>query len=149
MRLAGSRRAARAAARLRRRINALTWSGIVRSDRRTSVAGASGMAEGVPLTVTLKLVDTGASCAGPAGCAIHRWRCTREGGHSPDSNGVTKQNRLRGVPVTGADGEVSFTTVFPGGVNGRWPHVHFEIYPSLASATSGNNDVKSPLSSPR
>lgn len=123
-------------------VNALTLSGIVRSDIRTSVAGASGTAEGVPLTVTLKLVNTGASCASLEGYAIYLWHCTREGGYSLYSSGVTDENFLRGVQVTDADGEVTFTTVFPGCYSGRWPHMHFEIYPSLASATSGNNDVR-------
>lgn len=123
-------------------VNALTLSGIVRSDIRTSVAGASGTAEGVPLTVTLQLVNTASSCAGLEGHAIYLWHCTREGGYSLYSSGVTDQNFLRGVQVTDADGTVTFTTIFPGCYSGRWPHMHFEIYPSLASATSGNNDVK-------
>lgn len=123
-------------------VNALTLSGIVRSDIRASVAGASGTAQGVPMTVTLKLVDTTASCASLAGYAIYLWHCTREGGYSLYSSGVTDQNFLRGVQVTDANGEVSFTTIFPGCYSGRWPHMHFEIYPSLAAATSGNNDVK-------
>ncbi len=123
-------------------VNALTLSGIVRSDIRTSVAGASGTAQGVPLTVTLKLVNSGASCASLEGYAIYLWHCTRDGGYSLYSNGVTDENFLRGVQVTDADGEVSFTTIFPGCYSGRWPHMHFEIYPSLASATSGSNDVK-------
>ena len=37
-------------------VNALALSGIVRSDIRTSFAGASGTAAGVPLRVTLRLV---------------------------------------------------------------------------------------------
>jgi protocatechuate 3,4-dioxygenase beta subunit len=123
-------------------VNALTLSGIVRSDIRTSVDGASGTAEGVPLTVTLTLVNTASSCASLEGYAIYLWHCTREGGYSLYSNGVTEQNFLRGVQVTDADGQVSFTTIFPGCYSGRWPHMHFEIYPSLASATNGSNDVK-------
>jgi protocatechuate 3,4-dioxygenase beta subunit len=123
-------------------VNVLTMSGIVRSDIRTSIGGASGTAAGVPLTVTLKLVNTGSSCASLAGYAIYLWHCTREGGYSLYSSGVTSENFLRGVQVTDANGELSFTTVFPGCYSGRWPHMHFEIYPSLASATSGNNDVK-------
>jgi len=123
-------------------VNALALSGIVRSDIRSSIAGATGTAQGVPLTVTLKLVDTTASCASLAGYAIYLWHCTREGGYSLYSSGVLDENFLRGVQVTDADGEVSFTTIFPACYSGRWPHMHFEIYPSLASATSGSNDVK-------
>src|SRR6185503_16971578 len=46
------------------------------------------------------------------------------------------------VQVTDSNGEVTFTTIFPGCYSGRWPHMHFEIYSSLANATSGSNDVK-------
>jgi protocatechuate 3,4-dioxygenase beta subunit len=58
------------------------------------------------------------------------------------SSGVTAENYLRGVQVSNASGEVSFTTIFPGCYDGRWPHIHFEVFSSLALATSGNNDVK-------
>ena len=30
----------------------------------------------------------------------------------------------------------------PGGYAGRWPHVHFEVYPSLADATSASNKLR-------
>jgi hypothetical protein len=30
---------------------------------------------------------------------------------------------------------VTFTSIFPGCYSGRWPHVHFEVYPSLDAAT--------------
>ena len=123
-------------------VNVLTLSGIVRSDIRTSIGSASETAPGVPLTVTLKLVNTGSSCASLTGYAIYLWHCTREGGYSLYSSGVTGENFLRGVQVTDANGEVTFTTIFPGCYSGRWPHMHFEIYPTLASATRGNNDVK-------
>lgn len=123
-------------------VNVLTLAGIVRSDLRSSIGNLSGTAEGVPLTVTLKLVNTASSCASLAGHAIYLWHCDRSGGYSLYSSGVTNQNYLRGVQVTDASGEVSFTTVFPGCYSGRWPHMHFEIYPDLASATSGTADVK-------
>jgi protocatechuate 3,4-dioxygenase beta subunit len=32
---------------------------------------------------------------------------------------------------------VSFTTIFPACYPGRWPHIHFEVYPSVADATGG------------
>jgi protocatechuate 3,4-dioxygenase beta subunit len=45
---------------------------------------------------------------------------------------------------------VRFTTIFPGCYSGRWPHVHFEIYPSLASAnSSGNKRATSQLALPQ
>lgn len=115
-------------------INALTLSGIVRSDIRTSISGAGTTAAGVPLTVRLKLVDTSNSCGSLAGRAIYLWHCDREGNYSLYSSSVSTLDYLRGVQVTDANGEVSFTTVFPGCYSGRWPHIHFEVYSTLTDA---------------
>ncbi|HEY3047978.1 MAG TPA: intradiol ring-cleavage dioxygenase [Polaromonas sp.] len=123
-------------------VNVLTLSGIVRSDIRSSVGGLSGTATGVPMTVTLKLVNTASSCASLAGYAIYLWHCTLDGNYSLYSSSILNQNYLRGVQVSDSNGEVTFTTIFPGCYSGRWPHIHFEVYPSLAVATSGSNDVK-------
>ena len=123
-------------------VNVLTLSGIVRSDIRSSVGGLSGTAAGVPMTVTLKLVNTASSCASLAGYAIYLWHCTQDGNYSLYSSSSINQNYLRGVQVSDSNGEVTFTTIFPGCYSGRWPHVHFEVYPGLAVATSGSNDVK-------
>ena len=35
------------------------------------------------------------------------------------------------------DGVVTFTSIFPARYSGRWPHIHFEVYPSLETATDG------------
>lgn len=65
------------------------------------------------------------------------------------SSGVTAQNYLRGVQLSNADGRVSCTAIFPGCYAGRWPHLHFEVFASLARATSGANGLKtSPLALP-
>jgi len=123
-------------------VNALALSGIVRSDIRTSFAGASGTAAGVPLLVNLRLVNTKSSCADLAGYAIYLWHCDRDGRYSMYSSGVTNQNYLRGVQETDASGEVTFTTIFPGCYDGRMPHMHFEVYRSTASATSAVNKLR-------
>ncbi|MES2946564.1 MAG: intradiol ring-cleavage dioxygenase, partial [Pseudomonadota bacterium] len=121
-------------------VNALTLSGIVRSNIVTSVASASGTAAGIPLTITLKVVNTASSCASLAGFAVYLWHCDATGKYSMYD--IATENYLRGVQVTNSSGEVTFTTIFPGCYSGRWPHMHFEVYSSLASATSGNNDIK-------
>ncbi|HVR63858.1 MAG TPA: dioxygenase [Polyangia bacterium] len=121
--------------------NVLNLSGIVRGDIRSSFGALSGTAGGVPLTVTLDLVASGASCANLAGYAVYIWHCDREGRYSLYSAGATDQNYLRGVQQAGADGTLSFTTVFPGCYAGRWPHIHFEIYKSLADAAAVGNKV--------
>jgi protocatechuate 3,4-dioxygenase beta subunit len=118
--------------------NALATSGIVRSDIRASFGSALGTAAGVPLTITLSVVDS-ATCAALTGYAVYLWHCDQQGRYSMYSSGVTDQNYLRGVQVTDADGKVSFTSIFPACYAGRWPHIHFEIYASAAEATSGAN----------
>jgi protocatechuate 3,4-dioxygenase beta subunit len=115
--------------------NVLTESGIVRSDLRSSFGSSSGTAEGVPLRIELTVVeaDTGAALAG---AAVYLWHCDRDGNYSLYSEGVTDQNYLRGVQEADTAGALAFTSIFPAAYTGRWPHIHFEVYPSLADATS-------------
>lgn len=117
--------------------NALAISGIERRDIRTSVGTASGTAEGVELTVTLTLVSS-ATCEPLVGYAVYLWHCNRAGNYSMYTGDALNESYLRGVQVTDANGQVTFTTIFPGCYSGRWPHIHFEIYASLAQATSGS-----------
>jgi protocatechuate 3,4-dioxygenase beta subunit len=122
--------------------NALALSGIVRSDIRTSVATASGTATGVPLQVVLTLVNSAGACAALEGFAIYLWHCDRLGRYSMYSSGVTGENHLRGVQATDANGQVSFSTIFPGCYDGRVPHMHFEIFRSLGTATGWTNKLR-------
>ncbi len=122
--------------------NALILAGIVRSDIRASIAGASGVAAGVPLTLKLQLLNVTSSCASLAGAAVYLWHCDRDGQYSMYSSAVAGENYLRGVQQADSDGVVTFTTIFPGCYSGRMPHIHFEVYPSLASATSAGNRIK-------
>jgi protocatechuate 3,4-dioxygenase beta subunit len=36
---------------------------------------------------------------------------------------------------------VTFTSIFPGCYSGRWPHIHFEVYPTLAAASQVSNKI--------
>lgn len=120
--------------------NALTASGIVRLDIRTSFGIASpATAAGTPLAFTLQFLSSVGGCGPIEGLAVYVWHCDAAGRYSMYSQGVTGQNYLRGVQVTDAGGRVTFTTVFPGCYSGRWPHIHFEVFASLADATSGHN----------
>jgi protocatechuate 3,4-dioxygenase beta subunit len=121
--------------------NVLTESGIVRSDIRSSFGSASGVAEGVPLTVELTVVDTATGCQPMTGAAVYLWHCDREGRYSMYSQGAADENYLRGVQEADADGLARFTSIFPAAYSGRWPHIHFEVYPSLAEATAAGDPV--------
>ena len=118
----------------------LNQTGVVRSDIRSSFAGLSGTAAGVPLTISLTLVSA-STCAPLAGRAVYIWHCDREGRYSLYTAGVTNPNYLRGVQATDANGLVTFTSIYPACYPGRWPHIHFEVYPSLSAATSVSNKV--------
>jgi len=122
--------------------NVLLLSGIVRSDIRSSIAGASGTASGVPVTLKMQLVNTNASCASLEGYAIYLWHCDALGRYSLYSSGVTAQNYLRGVQATDSSGVATFVTIFPGCYSGRVPHMHFEVYRSTTTATSFSNKLK-------
>lgn len=120
--------------------NVLSTTGVVRSDIRTSIGGVStNTASGVPITLKIKLGNSNSSCAPLAGYAIYIWHCTVDGKYSLYD--LPNENYLRGVLVTDSNGEATFTTIFPGCYSGRWPHIHFEIYPSLPVATSYRNKV--------
>lgn len=121
--------------------SALALPGIARSDIRASVAGAGGVAQGVPLTIRLQLVDVAMGCAAAAGAAVYLWHCTRDGGYSMYSPGIEGENYLRGVQAADAEGWVTFSTIFPGCREGRMPHVHVEVYPSLAMAAGAAGRV--------
>lgn len=121
--------------------NALALSGIVRSDITSSIAGASGVAAGVPLTVKLKLVNVADGCTGLGGYAVYLWHCDREGRYSLYSSGVTSENYLRGVQEADDDGYVTFETIFPGCYSGRVPHIHFEVYAGLDQASKSSNKL--------
>jgi protocatechuate 3,4-dioxygenase beta subunit len=123
-------------------VNVLNRSGIVRSDIRSSFGGASAVAAGVPLTIKLTVLDTKNGAAPLEGAAVYLWHCDRDGNYSLYSQGVTNENYLRGVQAAGADGSLTFTSVFPGAYAGRWPHIHFEVYPSLEKAAAASDKLR-------
>lgn len=121
--------------------NILTSSGIVRSDIRSSFGSSTTTASGLPLELTISLVNSNLSCQPLQGYAIYVWHCDSGGNYSLYSSGVTNENYLRGVQVADANGQVTFKTIFPACYSGRYPHIHFEIYPGLSSATSYSSSV--------
>ena len=56
---------------------------------------------------------------------------TGTGNYSLYSQGAADENYLRGVQAADDDGVVTFQSIFPACYPGRWPHIHFEVYPSL------------------
>ncbi|WP_433825777.1 intradiol ring-cleavage dioxygenase [Actinoplanes sp. CA-015351] len=120
--------------------NVRVQSGIVRSDIRPSFGTSTTVAPGVPLQFSLTVLNS--ACTPTVGAAIYAWHCDRAGRYSLYSSGVTTENYLRGIQVTSASGTVTFTSIYPGCYAGRWPHIHFEVYASLAAATSGSGPIR-------
>lgn len=124
-------------------VDVLGESGIVRRDIRTSFGTGSATAEGVPLRLRMRIQDLqGEEVTVLGGAAVYVWHCDREGRYSMYSAGVEQENYLRGVQVVDDGGWVEFATVFPGAYPGRWPHVHFEVYPSLEEATRAGGPLR-------
>jgi len=118
--------------------NALTQSGIVRSDIRRSLGSGSATADGVPLTIELTIVDADSGKVLP-GAAVYLWHCDRIGRYSMYSSGLGSETYLRGVQVADSNGVLRFTSIFPGAYDGRWPHIHFHTFDSASQATNGRN----------
>jgi protocatechuate 3,4-dioxygenase beta subunit len=123
--------------------NVLAESGVVRADLTHSFDTASGVAAGVPTTVRLKVYDLAGDTVTPlAGAAVYLWHCDREGRYSMYDSAIADENYLRGVQEADADGNLTFTTIFPACYAGRWPHMHFEVYESLTAATSAGSRLR-------
>lgn len=117
----------------------LEQSGVVRSDIRTSIGTGGATAEGVPMDIELTVYDMANGNARFEGVAVYLWHCDRDGGYSMYSEGLEGENYLRGVQIADRDGVVRFTSVFPACYTGRWPHIHFEVYPDADSITDSAN----------
>jgi protocatechuate 3,4-dioxygenase beta subunit len=123
-------------------VDVLSESGIIRSDITRSFGSASGVARGVPLTIRLTVVDIKNASAPLQGTAVYLWHCNMDGRYSLYSEGITEENYLRGVQETDGAGTVTFTSIYPAAYSGRWPHIHFEVYPSLAKAITASDKLR-------
>lgn len=98
---------------------------MVRKDIREGKAG-------IPLTLRLKVQNVNNGCRPIANAAVYIWHCDKDGsysGYSSRENGNhADETYLRGIQITDRNGEVSFTTIFPGWYPGRITHIHFQVY---------------------
>jgi len=121
-------------------VNVLEESGIVRTDIRSSIGGGL-TAEGVPMTFSLTVLDMNNNNAPFAGTAVYVWHCDAAGGYSMYSDGIEDETYLRGVQVADSEGRVTFTSIYPACYTGRWPHIHFEVYPDVDSISDAANAI--------
>lgn len=88
---------------------------------------------GVPLKLVLQVVE-GATCQPINGARVDVWHCDATGhysgypGQGDGQNISTKGEKfLRGTQMTGATGEVTFGSIYPGWYRGRTTHIHFKV----------------------
>lgn len=95
---------------------------------------------GYKLTATITIGKVSNSCAALAGAIVDIWHCDRAGNYSEyggsgmQSTDYTGVHFLRGRQTTDSNGQVVFTSIFPGWYTGRATHIHVHIYD--ASGTS-------------
>ncbi|MCI4666301.1 MAG: hypothetical protein MRY74_16455 [Neomegalonema sp.] len=119
--------------------NVLDDIGIVREDIRSGLTSGSLTVEGTALELTLSLIDVRGACVPLVGHAVYLWHCDAAGKYSLYD--LKNETFLRGVGVADHAGQIRFKTIVPGCYDGRFPHIHFEVYPSLDKATDYTNRI--------
>ena len=95
-----------------------------------------GTQTGIPLTLTLTIVNAQNSCVPVSGLRVDIWHCNKRGYYSaysgqPGIDGTqdtTGTTWLRGIQYTDASGNVTFTSVYPGWYTPRATHIHVEVF---------------------
>lgn len=118
----------------------LEATGVERSNITTSI-GSDVAVAGVPMMVTMQVIDMANNNQPMANAAVYIWQCDAQGNYSMYSSGVTNETFLRGVQVTDAQGMVTFETIVPGCYPGRWPHIHFEVFSSIDDITDSTKAI--------
>jgi len=93
---------------------------------------------GLPLSIIITIVNVNNNCALVPDVRVDLWHCNRNGfysGYGNQSGGLNGtansylgENWLRGYQLTDSNGQVKFTTIYPGWYQGRATHIHFEVY---------------------
>ncbi|MEO7911146.1 MAG: intradiol ring-cleavage dioxygenase [Roseiflexaceae bacterium] len=101
----------------------------IRSDPTTGT-----VKEGTPLVLTFNIsqVSSG-SCTPLSGAIVNVWHCDAVGAYSDVSDpgfNTEGQKWLRGSQTTDANGQASFTTIYPGWYSGRAVHIHYKVRPN-------------------
>jgi len=95
---------------------------------------------GVPFIIAITVQNVNASCAILQGALVDIWHCDKDGNYSEyggtgmQSANYTSVHFLRGRQTTDANGQVSFTSIFPGWYNGRATHIHVHVYNSAGQS---------------
>ena len=90
---------------------------------------------GVPLNITIIVRDTNNNCNVLANARVDIWHCDKDGYYSGYTNtgylGTQNNSALvfcRGLQYSDTNGEVKFTSIYPGWYPGRITHIHAQVY---------------------
>lgn len=95
---------------------------------------------GIRLSVTITILNTNNACEPLPDVIVDIWHCDKDGYYSEyggtgmQTANFTAAHFLRGRQVTNSEGQVGFTTIFPGWYSGRAPHIHVHIYDSKGTS---------------
>lgn len=116
-----------------------------RSNILTNIDGTN-LQTGIPLTLTVTIVDTEKACAPYVGAQIDIWHCNASGVYSDQSvENTTTETWLRGYQITDGEGQVTFVTIIPGWYQGRTTHIHLRVrstYSNASSTSDGTNTTQ-------
>ena len=92
---------------------------LFRSDIRENKSGTI-------LTLTIHVVNVSNGCAAVPNANVEIWHVDAAGDYSQYGTQTT-QTFLRGIQTTNGNGDVTFTTIYPGWYQGRATHIHVEV----------------------
>lgn len=111
---------------------------LFRSDIRTDPSTGTAR-EGALLTLTINVqnLTTSGSCSALTGAYVDIWHCDAKGIYSDEPTynpgggtgnvNTSGQKFLRGYQITDQNGQVKFTTIYPGWYTGRTIHIHLRV----------------------
>lgn len=100
---------------------------------------------GLQLDLTLTIVDINKSCAPIQSARVDIWHCNKDGYYSEYDNqpgylgtqSYSGKTFFRGIQLTDSNGQVKFTTIYPGWYTGRVTHIHVQVFlNSVLTATT-------------
>src|SRR5882724_2003457 len=121
---------------------------LFRSDIRTDPTTGAAR-DGIPLTLAVIVQNIGSgACAPLVGAYIDIWHCDAKGIYSDESTynpgggtgsvNTSGQKFLRGYQITDENGQVQFTTIYPGWYSGRTIHIHIRVRTYSGATAVGN-----------
>ena len=119
----------------------LTQSGVVREDIRSSFGSSTTVAEGVPLDDQAhrpgRRATARRSPARPSTSGTATGTATTRSTRRPPPTRTTCAASRRPTTTASSRSRASSRPCY----SGRWPHIHFEVYPSLETATDEANKI--------